>query len=119
LSAWREAWADQSDAIVVDIINSSGEMPSTGSFVDCDNHGFLITGVKQAADASNDLIVRGYNVTSTRQKVTLLLAVPIQEVICTGLNEQSPIEKKVKVKHQRNVTFEADPLEIVTLRFVL
>ncbi len=91
-----------------------GVLPPTGSFVEMESTGFVISCIKETDDGRGWL-VRGFNPTGNNLPVSIKPWRPFKSVEFANLAERkiSPLD----VPPRGRVTFNAQPFEIVTLVF--
>ena len=91
-----------------------GTLPPSGSFIDIESSGFIISSVKETEDGRGWL-VRGYNSTGSSLPVSIRPWKPFRSVEFSDLAERKI--KSVDVPSGSRVTFNAQPYEIITLVF--
>ena len=91
-----------------------GTLPPSGSFIDIESSGFVISSIKETDDGRGWL-VRGYNVTGSSLPVSIRPWKPFRSVEFSDLAERKI--KSVDVPPGGRVTFNAQPYEITTLVF--
>jgi mannosylglycerate hydrolase len=91
-----------------------GVLPPTGSFIELESTGFVISCIKETDDGRGWL-VRGYNLTGNTLPVSIKLWRPFRSVEFANLAEKKT--GPVEVPPGGRVTFSAGPFEIVTLVF--
>lgn len=94
------------------VSKQSGSLPSSYSFVCCENPDIIIETIKKAED-SNDLIIRLYESCNKRSNANITFGFDISGVALCNLMEQeiAPVEVK-----ERGITIPIKPFEIVTLK---
>ncbi len=116
LPAWRQAWAFQTPLHAIQAARRTGALPLSASLVRSDQPAFVITAVK-AADNTDGLIVRGYNVYPSALRVTLELAFPFRQAELVRMDE-TPLGIRLKAgRGRRTTSFDAAPYQIVTVHF--
>jgi len=91
-----------------------GVLPSTGSFVDIESQGFVISSIKETDD-QRGWLVRGYNPTAKSIPVSIKPWKPFRSVEFGDLAERKI--RPVDAPPGGRVTFNASPYGIVTLIF--
>ncbi len=91
-----------------------GTLPPSGSFIDVESTGFVISSIKETEDGRGWL-VRGYNMTDHQLPVSIKSWRPFKSVDFTNLAEQKL--RSVDVPPGGRVTFTAQPFEIINLVF--
>ena len=91
-----------------------GSLPPSGSFIDVESTGFVISSIKETEDGRGWL-VRGYNMTSNPLPVSIRPWKPFRSVEFSDLAEQRI--RSVEAPSGGRITFTAHPHEIVTLVF--
>lgn len=91
-----------------------GVLPSTGSFVDIESQGFIISSIKETDD-NRGWLVRGYNPTAKSIPVSIKPWKPFRSVEFADLAERKV--RPVDNPPGGRITFNAGPYEIVTLIF--
>jgi mannosylglycerate hydrolase len=91
-----------------------GTLPPSGSFIDIESSGFIISSVKETDDGRGWL-VRGFNSTGSSLPVSIRPWKPFKSVEYSDLAERKI--KSVDVPPGSRVTFSAQPYEIITLVF--
>jgi len=91
-----------------------GIMPSSGSFIDVESTGFVVSSIKETEDGRGWL-VRGYNTTSNPIPVSIRPWKPFRSVEFSDLAERKI--RSVDAPAGGRITFNAQPFEIVNLVF--
>jgi alpha-mannosidase len=114
LPAWQEAWSFQAPMRCVVTTIHAGPLACSGSLAAVDNPSFVLSAVKMAED-SKGLVVRGYNISHTTERVVLRTGLPFAYAERVLLNESATGEY-LKANRQGGYRFDAAPGEIVTIR---
>ncbi len=115
LPAWQESWAFQTPLVARVTGHHEGTLKPEGSFVTCDNPRFILSTVKMVENGQ-ELIVRGYSISTEEEQVTLQLALPFSQAVFARLDETRTGEAVTSEGNGR-YTFTVRPAEIITLSF--
>ncbi len=113
LPAWQQGWAFQTPVHVRIAGGEAGHLPLRASLAEVDNPLFVLSAVKTSADGEG-LIVRGYNISSQEQPVTLRTAFPVNTARRVRLDEQ-PLDDEVSIQPDGRVCFTTLPGQILNL----
>jgi len=101
--------------IVREVKSSSGTLPASSPFVQCDNEAVVVETLKPAEDG-NGLIVRLYESHGSHARATLTFAAALKSVEHVSLLEE-PLADDIGLDHQGSrVSLRLRPFQIVTLR---
>lgn len=112
-SAWREAWAFQNPLDAISEPNHDGKLPSQNSLISSTNPSYILTAVRETS-TTDELLVRGYNLSDQSQAVNLQVGLPFRRAQKVQL-DNTPVGQTFRVHKTKGIDFVARPKEIVTL----
>jgi mannosylglycerate hydrolase len=114
ISSIHEAYSFNSPLKAINSPVHPGILPCKISFIENQNQDFILTAIKQADDNS-DLIVRGFNISSSPIEISIKPWRQFKHAHLVGLDEK--IIKSLSISEQGQVNLLIDGNKIVTIRF--